>query len=300
MNDDFTTIEVADTSSPDLCVGRRSATSSVESVDQGERLTRPSRAERVGAHRADWAATYAATDPAERWRLCRPAILRERALAATAGRADLDARRTGGAASLLAAYLGARRLERCLAERRAAPGARWPRPLVVGLAPNGRDQPLDEPSGRRVASLLGLRDEAELRARCEVVNLLGDGEVASAALLRERAGALYVRRRVVLLLGRAVAGAFGIGREPALHWAHVRPRGPALLVVPHPSGRCRWWSDAGNRAVAASVLGELARDLWADETDEIDEIEDERENEREDECRECREREDERDARRSG
>jgi hypothetical protein len=284
MNDDFTTIEVADTSSPDLCVGRRSATSSVESVDQGERLTRPSRAERVGAHRADWAATYAATDPAERWRLCRPAILRERALAATAARTDLDPWRTAGAASLLAAYLGARRLERCLAERRAQAAAQSDggdlRPLVVGLAPNGREQPLDEPSGQRVASLLGLRDEAELRARCKVVNLLGDGEVASAALLRGRAGALHVRRRVVLLLGRAVAGAFGVGREPALRWTHVRPRGPALIVVPHPSGRCRWWSDAGNRAVAASILGELARDLWADEVErEREEHEDEREDE---------------------
>ena len=228
---------------------------------------RPSRAERVEAHRTEWRAVYASLgrdderSRSERGRLARPCLLRERALRATASRSDLSPERAGGAASLLALYLGARRIERCLAELRRG-GARPP--LVVGISPNGRDAPLDGPSGRRVASLLGLRDGAELRARLEVANLLRDGEVPSAALLRARAEALPTERRVVVLLGRAVARAFGVGdeRSDLLRWTHVRPRGPAILVVPHPSGRCRWWNDPQNRGAAAAVLGRLAADLW--------------------------------------
>jgi hypothetical protein len=61
---------------------------------------------------------------------------------------------------------------------------------------------------------------------------------------------------LVLLLGRRVAHAFGVSGigyfEPAAVWSKVGPEAvqrPAV-VVPHPSGRSRWWNSRANRDAA--------------------------------------------------
>lgn len=194
----------------------------------------------------------------ERTRLWRIVLGAEGALVKMIARREFpDEPNLVAAASLLERYRGVRRLERCLdrlvANRRCGVGARLA--LVVGESPNGRDRPFDGPVGERLAALLGVRD---LRDAAEPANLLTDDEVergATVALLRSRAAALQTRRRVVILCGRAAAAAFGLGDAPFLEWRDVDRA--AVVVVPHPSGRNRWWNEEENRAAAERVLGWL-------------------------------------------
>lgn len=67
--------------------------------------------------------------------------------------------------------------------------------------------------------------------------------------------------RVVVLIGRNVATAFGYGTLPWFTWTTVS-LGPGqepfeLAVLPHPSGRCRVYNSPASRDEARAFLREL-------------------------------------------
>ena len=150
------------------------------------------------------------------------------------------------------------------------------KPLIVGQAPgpSGCGEPVGGRIGRRLAGYMGVTLE-EFLERFDRENLVdrypgrsGEGDAFPAAEARERARKVcFEDRPYVLLLGRGVAGAFGLGAQPWLTWAYVKRVLPAQLgtvfvharvaVVPHPSGRNRWWNEQANRERAGEFLGDL-------------------------------------------
>lgn len=150
--------------------------------------------------------------------------------------------------------------------------------LLVGEAPGPR-QPVHEvftgPSGAFLDRLLGRPWSGVLVG----VNLLdhrqplGSGgshfparEGAAAASMLMRTSPWIEDGRRAFLAGRRVAAAFGVGPEvPYFRVTKVPLRGRygegSLLatVVPHPSGRCRWWNDARNRARARAYFQKLLK-----------------------------------------
>lgn len=61
------------------------------------------------------------------------------------------------------------------------------------------------------------------------------------------------RRAVVL--GSATRAALGLPRVPEVRWGE--DGGVWWCLLPHPSGRCLWYNDPAQRAVAALLLDEL-------------------------------------------
>lgn len=98
-----------------------------------------------------------------------------------------------------------------------------------------------------------------LGSPCAAANLLPGGppgrwqaaERAAAARAARRLRADWGPRfSLVVLCGRQVAAAFGLARAPPGFLSERR-----FLVIPHPSGRARWWNLPGREAeVAARVL----------------------------------------------
>lgn len=137
--------------------------------------------------------------------------------------------------------------------------------VLVGLAPSRSSDPavpvLGGRSGRFLAELAGVPTHA-LAFLFVRVNLLGrlPERVARGDLVGPAWGvvsALGGRRAV--LLGRDVAGACGarvrgLGSAPWLEWRPL-PSGSGA-VMPHPSGRNRWWNSQDNRAAARAFLRE--------------------------------------------
>jgi uracil-DNA glycosylase len=133
------------------------------------------------------------------------------------------------------------------------------RVTIVGLAPSSA-LPAGVPpfaaarggSGRRLAALAGVTSVA---AVAETRNLF-DVPVGAGALPRELlVGQGHCRplpEGAVVLLGRQVATAYGYERLAPLIWH--RRAGRRVAVLPHPSGRNRWWNDARNSARAALFL----------------------------------------------
>ncbi len=139
------------------------------------------------------------------------------------------------------------------------------RPLLVGQAPartSGGRAPFDGPAGDRLAEVLGLRDRRDVPRLFDPRNLLdawpgpsrGKGDAFPPAEAR-RAAARLLRREPhprIVLAGRGIARAFGLGEAPWLREADLGGR--RALVVPHPSGVVAWWNDPANRAEAARAL----------------------------------------------
>lgn len=63
---------------------------------------------------------------------------------------------------------------------------------------------------------------------------------------------------IVVVLGQEVARALG------LNWRLMEPQrgagGCVYRVIPHPSGRCRWYNEPENRLVVGLMLEELLND----------------------------------------
>jgi hypothetical protein len=150
------------------------------------------------------------------------------------------------------------------------------KPLLVGeLNPYGPDDEFalwPAPPGcaghRLCHRVLGLEPEAYLE-RFDRANLCA--HAWSARKARERAALCCAGRRQLVLLGRKVWAAFGIAPDqrvpfsvivlPAVHvvvrgYAGTRPIGPdgCLVLLPHPSGRCREWNRPGAYERARAVL----------------------------------------------
>lgn len=156
------------------------------------------------------------------------------------------------------------------------PIARAGRPvLLVGEAPTAEVaavqdlwlHPSRTASGRRLRELSGLSVPAFLAAfeRTNVLERSLEPEEpwpAAEARRRGLAALRFLGGRVVVMLGdRAATALLGrrTGGAPRLVWG----RYPSLdggtwrgVVLPHPSGRSRWWNDPARRERAAAVLRE--------------------------------------------
>jgi hypothetical protein len=133
---------------------------------------------------------------------------------------------------------------------------------IVGQAPgrtNGSRLAFDGPSGERLARLAGFARAVDLRRAARLTNLLvrwpgrGNGKGDAFPIAEAREAAWGVRLAgIVLLAGRGVARAFGLGGARYFEWAAI---GAArVAVVPHPSGISHWWNDPRNRRRAGAFL----------------------------------------------
>lgn len=138
--------------------------------------------------------------------------------------------------------------------------------LIVGEAPSSRGNGvvLGELVGRRLAEAGGISLDDYLE-RTDRVNLF------QRPLARwDRVGARFHaslvaidRTRRVILLGRRVAAAFSLAHLDVLRWygpATTRLAARSLAIVPHPSGRNRWWNDPANRIQAERFLRTALRE----------------------------------------
>lgn len=147
-----------------------------------------------------------------------------------------------------------------------APNAATEHRPELWLRPDGTGAPMTH-SANRLLRYTGYtqREYLELFER---TNLL-DHAVASRwplELARCRAASLIQRiaedrfTRVVLL-GQKVNAAFlhfGYGAGSPCLWHFWEEPSPFFVAfVPHPSGRCRWWNDEGNRALARQFFRRL-------------------------------------------
>lgn len=131
--------------------------------------------------------------------------------------------------------------------------------IFVGQAPGKTGSP-DEPllggfPGKKLCSLFRLSHE-EFKA-CKRVNLnrvrmYGNGcdgfdRIAGKA---EAERILRETDEDLVILGKEAANAFGLEYVPlAVHRLGER----RFLILPHPSGRCRWWNDPRNRDGASAA-----------------------------------------------
>ena len=148
------------------------------------------------------------------------------------------------------------------------------RPLLIGQAPGPRTRP-DCPlfpfpttsAGGRLKTIMGIT-RREYLSKFDRINLLpyfpgqhkrDDKFPMPVAKLAAAAIRPLLAGRTVILVGRNVADAFD--HEGMFHaWSvwQARRRCPVtrdlghgvVAVVPHPSGRCRWYNEQGNREEA--------------------------------------------------
>ena len=129
------------------------------------------------------------------------------------------------------------------------------RPVVVGEAPGPKGMsgyplfPFPERSaGYRLCTMSGLTRTAWVTI-VERVNLLPElpekWPARYAASQAENLGASLLRGRDLVLCGRRVAKAFGIRPADAdwLEWVDCPVTRAHVVVIPHPSGRCREYND---------------------------------------------------------
>lgn len=133
--------------------------------------------------------------------------------------------------------------------------------ILVGEAPpdphRGMKRAFDPSarSGRRLAELFGVDDVSETFTTVNIVNRwpgrTAHGAAFPAGLAKANARNLWRSLDLdgdLLLVGRRVSNAFGLGDAPYLRWGNydgdevVR----RVAVFPHPSGTNRWWNEEGN------------------------------------------------------
>lgn len=138
--------------------------------------------------------------------------------------------------------------------------------LMIGQAPNGTGDPGKPCTGRFMNRLLEVSGVSKLRYLrvFERVNLVpefpgknGKGDAFPMAEARRRAAEMSVAGRTVVLCGRKVADSFGVG-APLL--GRAERGGAVFYVLPHPSGRNRWWNDPENRRRAGRLIRDLAEE----------------------------------------
>ncbi len=160
------------------------------------------------------------------------------------------------------------------------------RPLLIGQAPGPNTNP-DLPlfpvpstsAGGRLAELTGL-SRGEYVKRFERINLLPefpgktkkeDKFPAAQARFAAQIMRPFLAGRTVVLVGRGVANAFGLDPNIKFHNWFVHPvkrRCPIakddwfarVVIIPHPSGRSRWYNEDGNRALAEAFWAEFFTD----------------------------------------
>lgn len=136
------------------------------------------------------------------------------------------------------------------------------KPMFVGEAPSKSTaryggHALTGETGRRLAEWSGL-SAAEFRAAVECRNVYTTlperwAHVRAAEFARVLWSAPETQRApLVVLLGARVARAFGFTH--AVHFEVYQTGGPAVAVIPHPSGLNRFWNDQTNIARAETFL----------------------------------------------
>lgn len=157
-----------------------------------------------------------------------------------------------------------------------------PPPLLIGQAPGPNTNP-DAPlwpkplssTGGRLMELMGLGKVAYLRT-FDRTNLLHthpgqweDKDRFPRVHARVAAQAMrpLLRGRPVIYVGRAVAEAFG-HRELAFHtWDRCGQWRYRHAVIPHPSGRNRWYNAEANRLEAQAFWRAFLEDLSQERAD---------------------------------
>ena len=119
--------------------------------------------------------------------------------------------------------------------------------------------PRNSAGARLCFDVLGFKHAAEyLRAfdRCDLC-----GTVWRLPDARKRAAELAAGDRPLVLLGAKVCQAFGVTFDPfsktTLPWRERGRRGLTAVILPHPSGRCRIWGQAGAAERARLLVQQL-------------------------------------------
>jgi hypothetical protein len=112
-------------------------------------------------------------------------------------------------------------------------------------------------AGDRLSRILRM-DHVEYLRTFDRVNLCDRTWDSARAYCRAMA-LMDGRHRKFVLLGRRVAKAFGVNTNLVLTVVqlHPGPRSAEALLLPHPSGRCRYWNDEMDRARARVALNEF-------------------------------------------
>lgn len=146
----------------------------------------------------------------------------------------------------------------------------------VGQAPSRETDgkpPFTGKCGKFLAELMGTTQEQMLKDH-EFINVLdrwpgssikGDRFPIPEAKIAAKRKLEQLRGRVVVLLGHAVARAFGCEKFEYFQWYEIRnPENledvvvPLLTVVPHPSQVSHFWNHEENRMIARKFLRTLA------------------------------------------
>ena len=137
------------------------------------------------------------------------------------------------------------------------------RPLLVGEDNPHSDNPraalFPRPrgaAGHRLAEILGMSGAEYLRAFART-NLCDGPWVRAAADLRAEQ-IQFVWPGPIVLLGAKVARAFGVPYAP-FSTRRSADGSTRVLVLPHPSGRCRVWNDPAARTRARRAVRRLLR-----------------------------------------
>lgn len=143
-----------------------------------------------------------------------------------------------------------------------------PKPLLVGEQnPYGADPrlalyPLPAgATGARLVQILGMTPTSYLE-RFDRANLLPYGERWTVAKARAAAHALPNKLRIAL--GSRVAAAHGLLFDPfeAYEVALGHPQDVGyVLILPHPSGRCRIWNDPESIPRAREAVERFVREM---------------------------------------
>lgn len=159
-------------------------------------------------------------------------------------------------------------------------------PVIVGIAParaGDEGQPLSaiapQSTGRKIADMLGMEPLAYMRAfdRVNVCPFPQESTIKPkewTAAAENLAGSLLRGRRVILL-GPNVAECFGMRRDLFRYCLWYESSSPtkgiagfragkmtlpfSWAVLPHPSGRNRWYNEDKNKEEAIRFLRELVQ-----------------------------------------
>jgi hypothetical protein len=145
--------------------------------------------------------------------------------------------------------------------------ARRAKTLLVGQAPSkitdstATRRAFSGLSGARLALAAGTDRDGLLKA-LDAVNLLDrfpgreegkergdDFDLEAAGISASR---LAITGRRVILAGKKVAEAFGVGERKTLEWFDLR--GGKAIIIPHPSGANDYYNDPKNRAIVGKIV----------------------------------------------
>jgi hypothetical protein len=139
------------------------------------------------------------------------------------------------------------------------------RVTFIGLTPGGMERverpfgPGGNGSGQRLAEAAGVGTILTLAATRNLFPEPLQGRIPTGKMLRQAATEAPLPAGRVILLGREVGSAYRAAHLPpfawerrvnAYHWAGA----VWVSVLPHPSGRNRWWNRTENRRRARIFL----------------------------------------------